>query len=431
MNIASDRFEPLTSSLAHSGNWPIFIMGMERSGTSTLAAFCKELGYSGEVEGHVFSLLFKLQNSVTAHFISNGFRELKTDSLSKSESVDCCTIELISKEAIDSALSNLWKNLIEARRTGLWFDKTPGPDFIRCAPKLLQMYPNARFIFLIRDPISAVISCMKKFSNTFDEACDRWKECAEAWLQVKGSLPMDAFIEIKTHELSARPHECLKRISELLASHPLCIPWAEIKNMRFHSIERTSMNELSVVGSLQSSGFSDAQKSIFNEKCLALAELLGFAIIEKIDSSVSNSLVFSPPCGQKGLETSLGIDGGVWPQLHEGEMHIFLHPSSQGAETSITYYEIDFPGPGELVMSAVVLPEAETSVEFEVQLSSDLGLCNTLVAKCVCNPGEKKMISLRLAQVVKCASVMISVRCPSNSFMKPWSLISCPKFTLD
>ena len=55
-----------------SNDYPVFVMGAERSGTSTVANFLKtKLGYSGNSEGHIFNLLGKIYNIGTGVGTSN------------------------------------------------------------------------------------------------------------------------------------------------------------------------------------------------------------------------------------------------------------------------------------------------------------------------------------------------------------------------
>jgi hypothetical protein len=404
-------------------------MGAERSGTSALARFlCEELGYEGEPEGHVFNLLYRLQSSVRSHFISNGFRADLAPTAPDGVKVDFTTAELISHKTLDAALCTLWREVVGSRHSGLWFDKTPGPDFIRCAPTLLQMYPQARFIFLIRDPVSSVESSMRKFSSDFSEACERWKECAEAWLQSKGALSEGSFIELKTHELTSKPEECLERIAKLLANHPLSMSADDVQGRPLVAVERTSMGDLGKTKPLHATGWTSEQRKIFHEKCASLASVFGFLGDEEMDAPRAAGIHFPPPHGQKNVEVIHGAQGGVWPQLHEGEICIFLHPSLGEPETSITYRDIDLPTAGEVVATAFVLPEAGSSIEFEmkVQASSDFNVIGN--SSCVCAAGEKKQISLKLSHPVKEASLRIKTCPTSDSVVNAWALISCPRF---
>jgi Sulfotransferase family len=410
-------------------DYPVFVMGAERSGTSTIAAFLHDkLGYAGNSEGHVFNLLQKILFIVNKHFIDSGFHVDTAKIHPDCKQYDITTAELISQKSIESALHSLWATLISNQLTGLWFDKTPGPDFIKCASKLYQMYPNARFIFLIRDPVSSVESSMRKFGSTFEEACNRWSECAEAWLQTKGGLPEECFIELKTHELSSKTADCLDRMANLLTGHPFLISSLEMQRMQLTSIERTSTTDISRTKSLESSGWTLEQKQIFLKKCSCFAEIFGFSEDREYDGGSTAAIHFPPPYGQRNVEITHGDKGGVWPQLHDGKICIFMHPSIGEPLTSIFYHNLDVPTGGEISAIAHLLREAADSVAFEIQI---LESANSMVlhsTTCVCAPGESKEIRLHIPLAVRTATIIISTRSLSTSVNKAWALISTPVF---
>lgn len=96
-----------------AGDYPVFVMGAERSGTSTIAAFLNsKLGYAGNSEGHIFNLLSKILKEIRNHFSLNGFSILekpKQDSGNKDERT---TAQAISQSIIISETITLWGKLV-------------------------------------------------------------------------------------------------------------------------------------------------------------------------------------------------------------------------------------------------------------------------------------------------------------------------------
>lgn len=414
---------------AHA-DWPVFVMGAERSGTSTLARFLREeLGYAGDAEGHVFNLLQQLLAQTRSHFVRNGFRTAAALS-SVHVQKDATTAERISSKSLESALCSAVRGLVRSRHKGLWFDKTPGPEFIRCAPTLRKMYPNARFIFLIRDPVSSVESNMRKFGSSFEQACDRWKESAEAWLQTKGSLPQDCFIELKTHELSSQTDVCLDRIADLLTGHPLSMPPSEVRRKRFSTTERTCTGDPARIMSPAAAGWTPEQTRVFRERNSALAAVFGFPDESEPDDEDSSVIHLAAPHGQRNVHIACGEKGGVWPQLHDGKICIFLHPSVGDRATSMSYHKVELPAAGELSATAYLLPEAAAPVGFEIHVVESGSGFTIQSQSCVCAPGEQKEMILSIEHPCKAATITISSRSVSGSIERAWALMSCPVYRM-
>lgn len=411
-------------------DWPVFVMGAERSGTSTLARFLREeLGYAGDAEGHVFNLLQQLLAQTRRHFVSNGFRPAAA-LLSVHGQNAATTAERISSTRLESALCSAVRGLVRSQHKGLWFDKTPGPEFIRCAPALCKMYPHARFIFLIRDPVSAVESNRRKFGSSFEQACDRWKESAEAWLQSKGGIPQDRYIELKTHELSSQTDRCLDRIADLLTGHPLSMSPSEVRGKHFSTSERTSTGDLSRIMSPATTGWTPEQTRVFRERTSALAAVFGFPVDSEPGDEASSSIHFAAPYGQRNVHIAHGEKGGVWPQLHDGKICIFLHPSVGERTTSMSYRKVELPAAGELSATAYLLPEATAPVGYEIRVVEGGSGFTIQSQTCVCQPGEQKEMMLSIAHACKSATITINTRSISGSVDRAWALVSCPVYQM-
>ena len=404
-------------------DYPVFVMGAERSGTSTIAAFLNsKLGYAGNSEGHIFNLLSKILNEIRNHFSLNGFSILekpKQDSGNKDERT---TAQAISQSIIISETITLWGKLVRNQTKGLWVDKTPGPEFINCTPYLTAMYKNAKFLFLVRDPVAAIESNMRKFGSSFESACDRWRDCAEAWIQNKSILPEKHFLEIKTHELSEKPEQCLKSIVSLLSSHPLDLNKSNLSGMKFEVYERTSHNDLSRELSIESVDWSPDQQEYFNKNCKALAKYFGF--VNNRDDSLNASIDLGLPVGQKNVDIIIGEFGIISPQSYESEMCIFMHPSLGGVETEIIWKEFAISGPAKVSCNVYLHPQAKTPVEFVMKTSSFTK--GEGVESIVCNPGEKKEIFLQGSFIGQNNQLSVSVRSQTDSVDCAWAYISCP-----
>ena len=404
-------------------DYPVFVMGAERSGTSTIAAFLNsKLGYAGNSEGHIFNLLSKILKEIRNHFSLNGFSILekpKQDSGNKDERT---TAQSISQSIIISETITLWGKLVRNQMKGLWVDKTPGPEFINCTPYLTAMYKNAKFLFLVRDPVAAIESNMRKFGSSFESACDRWRDCAEAWIQNKSILPEKHFLEIKTHELSEKPEQCLKSIVSLLSSHPLDLNKSNLSGMKFEVYERTSHNDLSRELSIESVDWSPDQQEYFNKNCKALAKYFGF--VNNRDDSLNASIVLGLPVGQKNVEIIIGDEGIIAPQLYESELCIFMHPSLGDVETKITYKDVKVSGPVRISFNAYLHRQAGAPVIFVIKALPFKDGDGT--EEVICNPGDRKEVVLQGSFIGPNNQLSVSVRSQGDSVECAWAYISCP-----
>jgi len=407
-------------------DYPIFIMGAERSGTSTIAAFLNsKLGYAGNREGHIFNLLLKILKEITNHYVSNNFSNIEKSNCNSGCKNDRTTAQAITHSIIISETIALWVKLVRNQMTGLWLDKTPGPEFIKCAPYLAAMYKNAKFLFLIRDPVAAIESNRRKFGSSFESACDRWRDCAEAWIQNKSQMPEKIFLEIKTHDLSAKPEQCLKSIVSLLSSHPLDLNKSNLSGMKFEAYERTSHNDLSRTLSIASVDWSSDQQEYFNKNCKSLANYFGF--LDNRDNSSNASIILGLPVGQKNVDIIIGKFGIISTQLYESELCIFMHASLGEVETEIIWRELPILGPAKVSCNVFLHPQAKTPLEFVIKTSSFTK--GEGVESIVCNPGEKKEIILQGSFIGPNNQLSVSVRSQSDSVDSAWAYISCPIIT--
>lgn len=419
--------QKLTISLGgqnkRTDDYPVFVMGAERSGTSTMAVFLKtKLGYVGYSEGHIFSLLEEILVKIAQHYNSKGLTPLIKSKEGNSTKYDSTAAQAISYLVVDSEIKTLWKKLVGSIHSGLWFDKTPGPELIKCAPYLADMYKTARFVYMIRDPVAAVESNRRKFGSSFESACDRWRDCAQAWIKVKALMPKNSFLEIKTHELSENYEQVQRSIVSLLSDHSLKLNELDLSANQIGIYERTSSGCLSREASTDSVDWSSEQHEYFNIHCRPLGRIYGF--FRNAQSSSETVIVLAPPVGQVNVETVCGKGATIAPQLYENEMCIFMHPSEGGVETKITWQKIEVPGPVRISFNAFLHPEAQVSVTFVIKAMPFKEGEETL--EVVCNPGNKKEVVLQGSFIGPNNQLSVSVRSQSDSIQCAWAYISCP-----
>ena len=191
--------------------FPVFVLGAPRSGTSAVAqALMASTPYQGHHEGQVIDLLTPLMHALRR------FYESKSDDLTRPERITM--IKQVSESYFTDGICALFANAV--RRLfpqGHWCDKTPTPEMIWAAPYLLRTWPNAKFIFVRRRAFENVRSRMRKFAGyPFGTHCLYWTACMEAWRSVRDSLAGRA-LELDQHFIARHPEDAARAIGTLLA----------------------------------------------------------------------------------------------------------------------------------------------------------------------------------------------------------------------
>lgn len=115
-----------------------------------------------------------------------------------------------------------------ARRTDdpkqRWVDGTP--ENSQCVPQLIALFPDARFIHLLREPARVIIS-LGNFDQIggaplqTDTACRQWLRHVKACLEAERNLPSDRIMRLAHADLDSKPEPSLRRCLEFLDE-----PWS-------------------------------------------------------------------------------------------------------------------------------------------------------------------------------------------------------------
>jgi hypothetical protein len=213
---APARKEPPVSpgeAIRDSTQYPVFILGAARSGTSAIAQALLKTGYyAGHQEGHVLALMALQMKTIQDYYANNGDETLASRDT---------TLARIPKEYFMNAVAKSFKDLIPLLwRNKYWIDKTPNSDMIIAAPLFLHLWPNARFVFMKRRPLENLVSRLQKFpQRSFEDHCLDWASVMKAWRATRSALGAQA-IEIEQFELATHPEETAARLADLLRLPP-------------------------------------------------------------------------------------------------------------------------------------------------------------------------------------------------------------------
>jgi hypothetical protein len=247
--------------------YPVFIVGSPRSGTSILVDALLTVGYRGFREGNFLSLLFNINREIDNHYsiFSDGNEKVMTNRISKDifkGKIFRCFYDVVS----------------EHNSMPPWFDKTGNPEMISCIPILRSLWPDAIFIFAKRRAIENVTSRLKKFpAHSFEHHCIDWARNMATWRSVRSQLPAAAFIEIDQQQIIQCPDEAALSLNAFLS-----VDTSKnddlIKVFQINRPQQTADGSAARVISLESTGWSDQQKSVFLQHCKAEMEAFGYSM---------------------------------------------------------------------------------------------------------------------------------------------------------
>ncbi len=184
-------------------------MGFPRSGTTGLASGLAHLDgfpdYSSE--GHFIYL----------------FKEAIERILNNQVNSNCLLRDEQAKNAFLGTIATGIDNAYRAKSDSAplnWIDKTPDIAQVQAAGIILRLFPEAKFLFIYRDPLSAVRSNLATWPSQLQgkhlEVARRWADCHKAWRHVREQIPQSQRAEIFQPTLRLDPAAVVQKILPLL-----------------------------------------------------------------------------------------------------------------------------------------------------------------------------------------------------------------------
>ena len=185
---------------------PTFLVGSERSGTTLLRLMLDhhpEIAFFHEFEFAVDCM----DDDGTWPALDDYYRHLSLDRTAFHAGVEIDR-DLTYPDLVNSFL--LQKQVRDGKRL-------VGATVHRNFHRLTRLWPDARFVHLVRDPRAVGRSVVQMgWAGNLWTATDRWIAAEKTWAKVAASLTPDRFVEIRYEELIASPQEQLTRICALM-----------------------------------------------------------------------------------------------------------------------------------------------------------------------------------------------------------------------
>ena len=200
---------------------PVFVRGMQRSGTSVMARALQEMGILGFGEGHLwFEVVAPLEEILDPSYCS----ALRDPAYALGEGREKQLVKYLALCLDQFHRDHLPDGLSR------WMDKSPGAFPVKVCPMLAELFPQSQFIFMYRNGITAVHSGRKFWGDdpdTFEMLCQGWAETMSTWRDVRAGLE-GRHIEIRQGEMATEPFSVARRLVEFLGCPDKLLPVFEV-----------------------------------------------------------------------------------------------------------------------------------------------------------------------------------------------------------
>jgi len=261
----SEGFLRRRPHLAIDGGPPkrIFVLGSPRSGTSQMGAtLVKALKLPWTGEAHVGPLF----SAAAANLSGNP------------DSPDDFVRALHTWNYRGIAIEVARRAYFAMHASPSFLDKTPGISMVKAAPFLVECFPGAKVIYMLRNPVANVSSRLAKFGGVFAEHCMDWAATMEAWAQVREELPSS--LEIRQEDMASNPSAVAERLANYLGRRDL---QSEIlASLSSEFLERTGAGLEKKL--LSDSGWNEVERTTFREICEPMATLFNYPLGPPSDS---------------------------------------------------------------------------------------------------------------------------------------------------
>lgn len=220
--------------MAHKRNGPIFIVGAPRSGTTLLQYMLRSHPAISlpTGESHFIVPLYKavdafgdlsdIENvrAVLAEMYGRSADFLDTDLHGMRFEIDSLARELHQqgRRTMNGIISGLFEKNARGEGKARWGDKTP--YYVLHIPKLLDWFPDAQIIHLIRDGRDVALSLFgrRRDFGTYNTymAAQYWQPYVDVGQQTGAPLGDDVYMELRYEDVLQDQAAALKKICEFL-----------------------------------------------------------------------------------------------------------------------------------------------------------------------------------------------------------------------
>lgn len=205
---------------------PFFIIGCQRSGTTLLRLILNAHSNIAIPEEGTFwmPLLRRYKNDPYKNIPNKDLKNILNYIVKNNQFKLWCIDPSPLIEKILNLRNCSLKNLMEmfyvyyasTQNKGIWGDKTP--SFFRMIPVLHKLFPEARFIHIVRDGRDLYLSWKKMHSlmKFISLSAIEWKYKVNEIRKNLSKIPFEKSMELKYEDLVREPQNVLKKICDFL-----------------------------------------------------------------------------------------------------------------------------------------------------------------------------------------------------------------------
>ncbi|QSP93526.1 sulfotransferase [Marinobacter salinisoli] len=202
----------------------LFILGAPRSGTTFLASILADTSFGSPIETHFITKYFKKLERYGELCERSNFKKLIKDILAERPiqqwklalDIDQFFDDLSPDYSYATIVHALMTRFRLADPDASWGDKTP--HYLGDVEILLELFPNARFIYIVRDGRDVALSLLKKpwGPNNVVSCAEYWKILNSKELELSEIAKKSNLFSLTYEELLNNPTELIREIYQYL-----------------------------------------------------------------------------------------------------------------------------------------------------------------------------------------------------------------------
>ena len=220
---------------------PLFVVGCGRSGTTMLRLMLDshpDLAIPGE--SHFITELWKRRRRYRSpagfdapRLVADIMRMSHFQRWGMPEALVWEWLEALEKPGFAQSVEAVFRSYADYQGKKRWGDKTP--IYVRAIPLLVRLFPNARFLHIIRDGrnVAASYLTLPWGPATIKQAAWRWRRDVSAGRRAGRKLGPGRYLEIRYEALVSHPREVLQSVCRFAG-----LPFHE-RMLEFHADARS------------------------------------------------------------------------------------------------------------------------------------------------------------------------------------------------
>lgn len=202
----------------------LFIIGAPRSGTTYLASLLENSRFKTPIETHYiikykkkldkYEPLSKQKN--LSKLVNDISKERPVRQHNKNLDIIKANQQISSSNTYYQVVNEINTALVDNQKNCCWGDKTP--HYLRELETLIEMFPDAYYIFIVRDGRDVALSLLEKpwGPNNLLSCATYWRDLNEKFITHHRKIPEEKLLFIKYEELISKLPEHINKIFEFI-----------------------------------------------------------------------------------------------------------------------------------------------------------------------------------------------------------------------